>query len=154
MATPVQDSGRRDFPRPCRSLGLFRSIAAQLQIPSDAVRPLYKIRVGGISLWACLAAQLLGFKSRTDAVRLSYKDSGRRDLNPRHLSPEPSALPAALLPVQKKLSPSIAGWALAGATGLEPAIFGLTGRRDNQLRYAPVTFTTISQRVILVKCFI
>ncbi len=27
---------------------------------------------------------------------------------------------------------------LAGATGLEPAIFGLTGRRDNQLRYAPV----------------
>ena len=118
MATPVQDSGRRDFP-----LGPLRSIAAQLQIPSDAVRPL-------------------------------YSNSGRRDLNPRHLSPEPSALPTALLPVQKKLSPSISGWALAGATGLEPAIFGLTGRRDNQLRYAPVTIITISQRVILVKCFI
>ena len=73
-------------------------------------------------------------------MRPLYKDSGRRDLNPRHLSPEPSALPAALLPVQKKLSPSIAGWALAGATGLEPAIFGLTGRRDNQLRYAPLMF--------------
>lgn len=80
---------------------------------------------------------------RTDAVRPLYSNSGRRDLNPRHLSPEPSALPAALLP-GKKRSPSIAGWALAGATGLEPAIFGLTGRRDNQLRYAPVMFKTIS----------
>ncbi len=27
---------------------------------------------------------------------------------------------------------------LSGATGLEPAISGLTGRRDNQLRYAPI----------------
>ena len=25
-----------------------------------------------------------------------------------------------------------------GATGLEPAISGVTGQRDNQLRYAPV----------------
>lgn len=30
------------------------------------------------------------------------------------------------------------GQLFAGVTGLEPAIFGLTGRRDNQLRYTPV----------------
>ena len=32
-----------------------------------------------------------------------------------------------------------------GATGLEPAISGLTGQRDNQLRYAPVTVVNISK---------
>jgi hypothetical protein len=35
--------------------------------------------------------------------------------------------------------------ALAGATGIEPAISGLTGRRDNQLRYAPVTLMNIAE---------
>ena len=128
---------------------------------TDAVRDaglhLYKIRVGGISQGlsglgpasqhSCSASNPVGRGAS------SVQASGRRDLNPRHLSPEPSALPAALLPVQKKLSPSITGWALAGATGLEPAIFGLTGRRDNQLRYAPVMFNTISQTNFLVKHF-
>ncbi len=38
----------------------------------------------------------------------------------------------------KKESPTKISWALhTGVTGLEPAIFGLTGRRDNQLRYTP-----------------
>ena len=31
---------------------------------------------------------------------------------------------------------------VSGATGLEPAISGLTGQRDNQLRYAPVSLLT------------
>ena len=71
-------------------------------------------------------------------------------MNPRPLSPEPSTLPTALLP-EKKAHPS--EWALAGATGLEPAIFGLTGRRDNQLRYAPVMFKNIPHDGICVKMF-
>ena len=32
----------------------------------------------------------------------------------------------------------------AEATGLEPAISGLTGRRDNQLRYASVQWRTLT----------
>ena len=39
---------------------------------------------------------------------------------------------------------------VAGATGLEPAISGLTGRRDNQLRYAPVTKGTINETFFYV----
>ena len=43
-----------------------------------------------------------------------------------------------------------------GAKGLEPSISGVTGQRDNQLRYAPVTSVTISKALIRVKgerCF-
>ncbi len=71
--------------------------------------------------------------------------SGMPDLNRRPLRPERSALPTALMPVNEKSLPKLEGF-LAGATGLEPAIFGLTGRRDNQLRYAPVMFFTLPKR--------
>lgn len=63
-------------------------------------------------------------------------------MNRRPLGPEPSALPPALLPVRRffrreKNTHSLE-WVVTGATGLEPAISGVTGQRDNQLRYAPV----------------
>ena len=67
-------------------------------------------------------------------LKVLSKKSGKRDLNPRPLSPEPSALPTALLPEKKTPTQRMD---VTGATGLEPAIFGVTGRRDNQLRYAP-----------------
>ncbi len=80
-------------------------------------------------------------------------------MNLRHLGPEPSALAPALQPVVVIFYFSFRGFAsehphrrvygkkpvhnwtgFTGATGLEPAISGLTGQRDNQLRYAPVSF--------------
>jgi hypothetical protein len=38
----------------------------------------------------------------------------------------------------KYVKPESANKNVAGATGLEPATFGVTGRRSNQLSYAPL----------------
>jgi hypothetical protein len=85
--------------------------------------------------------------------------SGDADLNRGPLGPEPSALPAALLPdtsvlrktyVVKKI-PIPANGFPTGATGLEPVISGVTGQRDNQLRYAPVMLLTIYEFTFCVK---
>ena len=86
------------------------------------------------------------FKIRTrrsvEENAVKNQQSGKADLNRRPLGPEPSALPPALLPVRRffrreKNTHSLE-WVVTGATGLEPAISGVTGQRDNQLRYAPV----------------
>ncbi len=37
---------------------------------------------------------------------------------------------------------------LAGATGLEPATFGVTGRRSNQLSYTPALPRSISRQPV------
>ncbi len=37
---------------------------------------------------------------------------------------------------------------MAGATGLEPATSGVTGRRSNQLSYAPESWATSAQRAL------
>jgi hypothetical protein len=41
---------------------------------------------------------------------------------------------------QRKDTHSSVGWILAGATGLEPATSCVTGRRSNQLNYAPASY--------------
>ncbi len=53
--------------------------------------------------------------------------------------------PPALLPDTKKKPARKPGRAFTGATGLEPAVSGVTGQRDNQLRYAPVSMRTIAK---------
>ena len=81
---------------------------------------------------------------------MQYKKSGKRDLNPRPLGPEPSALPAALLPVTIEKKTLSFGKGVARVTGLEPVISGVTGQRDNQLRYTRVMVCTIKERMIRV----
>ena len=81
------------------------------------------------------------------------KISGILDSNQRPQRPERRALPAALIPVKcllanKKSSPKRE--ALARAAGLEPAISGVTGQRDNQLRYARVMFFILHESEICV----
>ena len=65
-------------------------------------------------------------------------------MNRGPLRPERSALPAALLPEKNTHSNARncdqTRMGFAGAKGLEPSISGVTGQRDNQLRYAPVIF--------------
>ena len=71
-------------------------------------------------------------------------NSGKADLNRRPLTPEASALPAALLPVIMFIKKAFQKRkALARAAGLEPAISGVTGQRDNQLRYARVMYSIL-----------
>ncbi len=65
--------------------------------------------------------------------------SGWGDLNPRLLDPEPSALPLRYSPNPQ--------WG-TGVTGLEPAVSGLTGRRDNQLRHTPIDELKIYRKQI------
>ena len=60
-----------------------------------------------------------------------------------------NALPTALLPeINKKTFRLAEG--LARAAGLEPAISGVTGQRDNQLRYARVMFVILHESGICV----
>jgi hypothetical protein len=66
-------------------------------------------------------------KKETDGICFFFFVSGWEDLNLRLLDPEPSALPLRYSPIK-----------VTGATGIEPAVSGLTGRRDNQLRHAPI----------------
>ena len=44
---------------------------------------------------------------------------------------------------------------LAGATGLEPATSGVTGRRSNQLNYAPDSFSFLLklEGIVILKTF-
>ena len=54
-----------------------------------------------------------------------------------------------LLPVKQKNLPKV-GRFLARAAGLEPAISGVTGQRDNQLRYARVMFVILNENAFCV----
>ena len=60
-----------------------------------------------------------------------------------------NAIPTALLPeINKKTFRLAEG--LARAAGLEPAISGVTGQRDNQLRYARVMFFILHESGLCV----
>jgi hypothetical protein len=74
--------------------------------------------------------------------RPSANSSGWADLNRRPLGPEPSALatapqPECLGPEIHRESKKKPPGGFTGATGFEPAISGLTGRRDNQPSLRP-----------------
>ena len=56
------------------------------------------------------------------------------DSNRRPQRPERRALPTALIPEKKSFLNKSESF--SRAAGLEPAISGVTGQRDNQLRYA------------------
>ena len=53
---------------------------------------------------------------------------------------------ATLIGANKHESPACAGLSEAGATGLEPATSGVTGRRSNQLNYAPAAEGSVPAR--------
>ena len=72
------------------------------------------------------------------------------DLNCRPQRPERRALPAALIPERTKKNLLNNQKVLARAAGLEPAISGVTGQRDNQLRYARLMFYILYETIICV----
>ena len=66
--------------------------------------------------------------------RDSPQNAGRVWYSPAVLGPKPEYQPSTK---PQRKSPDYQGFPSTGATGLEPAASGVTGRRSNQLSYAP-----------------
>ena len=92
-----------------------------------------------------------GFEPATSSSRTTRATScaNTRKESDEYALPGRTAGCPYLLPVNKKESlPKTEG--LARAAGLEPAISGVTGQRDNQLRYARVMFFILHESGLCV----